>query len=72
MPTNQHLTFERYQNLYDRIAALREVMVERLAPDLIQNPQLADEIVRQLDDLLGGVVESEAAAPALPTGGWPS
>ena len=30
-----------YQNLYDRIAALRETMVNRLSADLIANPQLA-------------------------------
>ncbi len=69
MPTNEHLTFERYQNLYDRIAALREVLVDRLAPDLIQNPQLADEVVRQIDDLLGGVVDGEAKVPAPADGG---
>ncbi len=59
MANNEKQTFERYQNLYDRVAALKELIVDRLAPDLIQNPQLADALVRQIDDLLAGVVEEE-------------
>ena len=59
MANNEKQTFERYQNLYDRIAALKELMVDRLAPDLIQNPQLADALVRQIDDLLAGVVDED-------------
>ncbi len=59
-PNDEKLTFERYQNLYDRVAELRKTLVDRLGPELIQNPQLGDAIVRQLDDLLSGVVEEEA------------
>ena len=35
-------TEKDYQNLYDRIAALREQVASRLSSDLISNPQLAD------------------------------
>jgi hypothetical protein len=56
-------TKEGYHNLYDRIAALKERVVDRLAPELIQNPQLADALVRHIDDLLAAVVEAEAKEP---------
>jgi hypothetical protein len=64
MSTNQEI-----QSLYDRMAALREQLVDRLAPQLIQNPQLGDAIVRQIDDILASVVEADARAPAPPDGG---
>ena len=35
-------TEQEYQNLLDRIAALREQMADRLSTDLISNPQLAE------------------------------
>jgi hypothetical protein len=56
-------TKESYHNLYDRIAALKERVVDRLAPDLIQSPQLADALVRHIDDLLQAVVDAEAQEP---------
>src|SRR5205809_5278372 len=37
-----------YQNLFDRIAALRETVTSRLASDLIANPQLADALTKQI------------------------
>jgi hypothetical protein len=58
-----------YQGLYDRIAALRETVASRLAPDLIQNPQLADALTKQLDDLLQSVVTADAQAPPPPDKG---
>jgi hypothetical protein len=51
------------------MAALREQLVDRLAPELIQNPQLGDAIVRQIDDILAAVVEADARAPVPPDGG---
>src|SRR6266545_2903447 len=62
-------TNEEIQSLYDRMAALREQLVDRLAPQLIQNPQLGDAIVRQIDDILTSVVDAEAQAPPPPDGG---
>lgn len=64
MPTNQEI-----QSLYDRMAALREQLVDRLAPELIQNPQLGDALVRQLDDILAAVVSADGQATAPPDGG---
>jgi hypothetical protein len=57
-------TEREYQSLYDRIAALRETVTSRLAPDLIANPQLADALTKQIDDLLQGAVDSDAKAKA--------
>ena len=39
------------QGLYDRIAALREQVADRLGSDLISNPQLADALTKQIDDI---------------------
>ncbi|HLK57992.1 MAG TPA: hypothetical protein VKU00_15600 [Chthonomonadaceae bacterium] len=58
-----------YQNLYDRIAALRETMGSQLAGDLLQNPQLADVLVKQIDDMLANVVEADRTSPAPPDKG---
>jgi hypothetical protein len=52
-----------YQSLYDRIAALRDTVTSRLASDLIGNPQLADALNKELDDLLQSAVDSDMKAP---------
>ena len=58
-----------YQSLYDRIAALRETMMERFSADLIQNPALADAISKQIDDMLAAVVDVDANATPPPDKG---
>jgi len=58
-----------YQGLLDRIGALRETLTNRLAPDLIQNPQLADVLTKQLDDLLDSVVIADGKMPLPPDKG---
>lgn len=58
-----------YQNLYDRIAALRETMVNRLSADLIANPQLADALTKQIDEMVNAVVKADMAAPPPPDKG---
>jgi hypothetical protein len=58
-----------YQSLYDRVAALREQVASRLSADLTANPQLADAITKQIDDLLAGAVAADAKAPAPPDRG---
>ena len=58
-----------YQGLYDRIAALRETVAGRLSSDLISNPQLADALVKQIDDLLAKAVEADNQAPPPPDKG---
>jgi hypothetical protein len=55
-------TEKDYQALYDRIAALRETVTGRLSADLISNPQLADALTKQIDDMLQSVVDSDSKA----------
>jgi hypothetical protein len=55
-------TEREYQSLYDRIAALRDTVTSRLASDLISNPQLADALTKQIDDMLQSVVDADAKA----------
>ena len=55
-------TEREYQSLQDRIAALRQTMMSRLSADLIQNPQLADAITKQIDDMLAAVIEADVRA----------
>src|SRR5262249_14850990 len=62
-------TEKDYQGLYDRIAALRDTVTSRLAADLITNPQLADALTKQIDDMLQSVVDADAKAPAPPDKG---
>lgn len=57
------------QGLYDRLAALRETLVDQLGPQLIQNPQLADALTQQIEDLLTQVVADDTKSPAPPDGG---
>jgi len=58
-----------HQGLYDRIAALREQVTSRLGADLISNPQLADALTKQIDDMLKSVVETDAKTPPPPDKG---
>jgi hypothetical protein len=58
-----------YQGLYDRIAALREQVASRLSADLISNPQLADAITKQIDDMLASVVDADTKIPPPPDKG---
>jgi hypothetical protein len=63
MPTEQG-----NQQLYDRVAGLREELVRRLGADLIANPQLAEALTKQVDDLLASVLamqETEQPPPDL-------
>jgi hypothetical protein len=58
-----------YQGLYDRIAALRETVAGRLSSDLISNPQLADALVKQIDDLMTAAVDADNQVPPPPDKG---
>jgi hypothetical protein len=62
-------TEKDYQALYDRIAALRETVTNRLSADLITNPQLADALNKQIDDMLQSVVDSDSKTPPPPDKG---
>ncbi len=65
-------TEREYQGLYDRIAALRETLIGRLSADLTQNPQLAEELLKQVDELLQSAVEADSKAPPPPDKGLAS
>jgi hypothetical protein len=58
-----------YQNLYDRVAALRERVASDLSGELIGNPQLADAITKQIDDMLQAVVDADSKATPPPDKG---
>jgi hypothetical protein len=62
-------TEKDYQDLQDRVAALREAVTNRLAPQLIANPALAETIVKQIDDMLEAAERADASAPAPPDKG---
>ena len=62
-------TEKDYQSLYDRIAALRETVTNRLSADLVSNPQLADALTKQIDDMLKSVVDTDSQAPPPPDKG---
>ena len=65
-------TEKDYQGLYDRIAALREQVASRLSADLISNPQLADALTKQIDDMLASVVDADSKIPPPPDKGLAS
>jgi hypothetical protein len=58
-----------HQSLYDRIAALREQVTDKLGVDLMSNPQLADALTKQIDDMLKSVVSDDAMTPPPPDKG---
>jgi hypothetical protein len=58
-----------YQSILDRIAALRDTVTERLSSDLIGNPQLAESLVKQVDDMYQAVVAADVKAPPPPDKG---
>ena len=58
-----------YQDLFDRVAALRATVADRLAADLTENPQLGDAVVKEIDDLLNAAVAADAAIPPPPDKG---
>ena len=62
-------TENEIQQLYDRIAALRETVTQRLGVDLITNPQLADALTKQIDDMLASVEDADTSAVPPPDSG---
>lgn len=57
------------QGLLDRVGALRETLASKLSPQLLENPQLAEVLTKQLDDLLDSVMVQDAATPPPPDQG---
>ncbi len=62
-------TTREYQNFLNQIAALRTTLTDQLSSQLIQNPQLADEITHQIDDLMAAAAAQDAAQPPPPDNG---
>jgi hypothetical protein len=58
-----------YQQLLDRLSALREGMTNRFAGDLVGNPPLADALKQQVDDILASVVKQDMQAKPPPDKG---
>jgi hypothetical protein len=55
-----------YQDLLDRVGALEGMVADRLSSQLLQNPQLADQLTKQVDDLMRAVVDAERGQPPPP------
>src|SRR5690348_16083474 len=62
-------TEQDYQAFLDRIAALEETVADRLSSRLVTDPQLADVLVKQIDDLLQQAVTADNAIPPPPDKG---
>src|SRR5215472_18891225 len=60
---------QNYQDLLDRIAALREKTVDLHGADLITNPQLADALMKNIDDIMDAVVKQDMQAKPPPDKG---
>ncbi|MFF0267514.1 hypothetical protein [Kribbella sp. NPDC004536] len=63
------LTERDYQDLLDRVQALRSQVAERLSGSLVSNPALAEEINKQLDDLVTAAELADAKGPQPPDRG---
>jgi hypothetical protein len=62
-------TTERIQNQELQLAEAAQQLVDRLAPRLIANPELADQIVDQMDTLLETLLDESARSPRPADGG---
>jgi hypothetical protein len=62
-------TTQDYQQLLDQLAALLATLVEQQAANLIQNPELAEALVRKVDQQQESWEKQAAAQPPPPDGG---
>ena len=62
-------TEQEYQAFLDRVAALEQTVADRLSSRLVSDPQLADVLVKQIDDLLQKAVDADMAIPPPPDKG---
>jgi hypothetical protein len=62
-------TEQEYQSLYDRVAALMDKAADLRSADLISNPQLADALIKQIDDLLQSAVNADTNSKPPPDKG---
>jgi hypothetical protein len=61
-----------YEGLLDRLAILRETLMQQNSSMLIQNPQLAELFNGRVDEMLDIVEQAEAKKPPVPDGGLSS
>jgi hypothetical protein len=52
-----------YQDFLDRLAGLRSQVVTMRAGDIASNPSLADELLRQIDDMYQASVDADSKSP---------
>jgi hypothetical protein len=52
-------TEQEYQSFQDRLAGLQEEVTRRLSSDLISNPQLAEALIKQIDEMRDAVVSAD-------------
>ncbi|WP_088889055.1 hypothetical protein [Leptolyngbya ohadii] len=57
------------QGLFDRVAAFKQILVDQLGPQLIQNPQLADALTQRIEDMLEQAIADDSQTPPPPDGG---
>src|SRR5262249_21577116 len=62
-------TEQEYQAFLDRVAALEETVADRLSSRLVSDPQLADVLGQQIDDLLEKGADADMAVPPPPDKG---
>lgn len=62
-------TEREYQDLQDRVAALRRELTARLGTELIANPSLSEALIKQVDGLFQAAVDADRTAPAPPDKG---
>src|SRR3954468_872974 len=63
------LSEREYQERLDWIQALRQQVADRLSGSLVSNPALAEELNKQIDDLVAASAQADAAVPAPPDRG---
>jgi hypothetical protein len=62
-------TIQEYQELHNLTAAFRAALVHQKAAELIENPPLAEALLRQVDEFLNAWEKAEALKPQPPDGG---
>ena len=63
------LSEREYQERLDRIQALRQQVADRLSGSLVSNPALAEELNKQIDDLVAASAQADSAVPPPPDRG---
>lgn len=65
----EYQNLKEYQELQDKIAALRQQMAGQVAANLVQHPELAEILTKDIDDRLAAALEWNAQKPTPPDSG---